>query len=177
MECHGRLVPLYVEIAPTEIEDRIASSHETVRSIYWYWQDKRGDRRMPARRDIDPIDLRFHLPRIILVDVVSDDRRFVYRLVGTQEVAGRGYDPTGRSVGEAFYAESQEAALASYEYVVRERRPFCFKDPYVTRDGWHEHEDTIYLPLSEDGMNVTMILVYSFSYDFRPRMDNPFMLK
>ena len=105
-------------------------------------------------------------------DVVADARRFVYRLVGTQEVAGRGSDPTGRSVGEAFYGESPEAALACYEYVVRTRRPFCFRDPYTTPDGWREQEDTIYLPLSADGATVNMVLVYTRSASFRPRLDH-----
>ena len=56
-----------------------------VRAIYEYWERKRGDRLMPARRDIDPTEFVPHLPGIMLVDVVADERRYVYRLVGTQD--------------------------------------------------------------------------------------------
>jgi len=42
--------------------------------------------------------------------VVDDDRRYVYRLVGTREVAMRGKDPTGQSMIEGFFAPNLEAA-------------------------------------------------------------------
>lgn len=168
---------MYEDVTEAEVDDRIAASHESVGAIVAYWRKKCGDQRMPRRADIDPFELKSYLPCITLVDVVPDARRFVYRLVGTHEVAGRGSDPTGLCVSEAFYAESEEAGLATYEYVVRERRPFCFRDPYVTPDNWHEEEDTVYLPLSEDGITVNMILVYTHSIDFRPRIADSLIMR
>jgi len=167
---------LYEDVTEADVQRRIAACHDSVRSLYAYWRSKCRGRSMPSRGDIDPADFRRHLPSITLVDVVQDARRFVYRLVGTQEVVGRGCDPTGRAVGDAFYFESREAALASYEYVVRTRRPFCFRDPYVTPDGWREQEDTIYLPLSPDGVAVNMVLVYTRSAQFRPRLTGASLL-
>ena len=162
---------MYETVTEVEVERRITSCHETVREVSAYWRSKCADRVMPKRADIDPAELKPYLRSITLVDVVPDERRFVYRLVGTQEVAGRGVDPTGQSVRDAYYAESLEAALGCYEYVVRERRPFCLVEPYRTADDWEEHEDTVYLPLSEDGAAVTMILVYTYCHDFKPRED------
>ena len=161
---------IYEDVTEAEVNRRIAACHESVRVLHRYWAARCNGRPMPSRADIDPVDFPRHLASITLVDVVPDARRFVYRLVGTQEVTGRGSDPTGLSVGEAFYGESREAALATYEYVVRTRRPFCFRDPYVTPDGWREQEDTIYLPLSADGVEVNMVLVYTHSDSFRPRL-------
>ena len=63
---------------------------------------------MPARGDLDPVDLKALLPLLILIDVVPDERRYVYRLVGTREVEMRGGDPTGKAVKDAYYAESAE---------------------------------------------------------------------
>ncbi len=160
---------MYAQIDQAEVDRRIASSHESVRAVVDYWRRKAGSRRMPSRRDIEPAEIKPYLSAIILVDVVPDDRRFVYRLVGTHEVAGRGMDPTGLAVRDSFYAESREAALGTYEYVVREKRPFCCCDPYVTPDGWPEHEDVIYLPLSDDDEHVNMVLVYSYSHQFKAR--------
>ena len=162
---------MYENVTEVEVERRIASCHETVREVMAYWRSKRADRSMPKRADIDPAELKAYLPSITLVDVVLDERRFVYRLVGTHEVAGRGVDPTGRSVRDAYYAESLETALGCYEYVVRERRPFCFAEPYMTADDWEEHEDTVYRPLSEDGETVSMILMYTCCHEFKPRED------
>jgi hypothetical protein len=160
---------MYEDVTATEVEHRIAASHETVRAVYDYWREKAAGKPMPYRAEIDPADLKPFLPAMMLIDVVHDTRRFVYRLVGTHEVAGRGRDPTGLAVADAFYAGSVEEALAAYEYVARERRPFCFRDPYVTPDGWQEREDTLYLPLTRDGENVGIILVYSYAYGFKAR--------
>lgn len=160
---------MYEDVTAEEIERRVAASHDTVRAVYDYWRQKAAGRLMPYRADVDPAELKSFLPAMMLVDVVHDTRRFVYRLVGTREVAGRGRDPTGLSVSEAFYAGSAEEALAAYEYVARERRPFCFCDPYVTPDGWEEREDTVYLPLTRDGETVGVIMVYAYTYGFKAR--------
>src|SRR5687767_12801845 len=109
---------MHETVTEVEVERRIASCHGTVRAVAAYWRSKCVDRTMPRRADIDPAELKAYLPSITLVDVVPDERRFVYRLVGTQEVAARGMDPTGQSVRDAYYAESLEAALACYDYVV-----------------------------------------------------------
>jgi hypothetical protein len=98
-------------ITQEEFERRIAACHPSVRAVYDYWRTKRGNRLMPSRKEIDPADLKPCLPSIILLDVVPDARRFVYRLVGTKEVAERGYDPTGRPVSEAFFAKTAEETL------------------------------------------------------------------
>ena len=160
---------MYEDVTAEEVGRRVAVSHESVGAVYDYWRRKAADRPMPFRADIDPGELKPFLPAIMLVDVVHDTRRFVYRLVGTHEVAGRGRDPTGLAVAEAFYAGSAEEALAAYEYVARERRPFCFCEPYRTPDGWEEREDTVYLPLTRDGENVGIILVYAYTYGFKAR--------
>jgi hypothetical protein len=160
---------MYEDVTAEEVERRVAVSHESVGAVYAYWRRKASGRPMPYRADIDPAELKPFLPALMLVDVVHDTRRFVYRLVGTHEVAGRGRDPTGLAVAEAFYAGSAEEALAAYEYVVREQRPFCYCEPYRTPDGWEEREDTLYLPLTQDGAQVGIILVYAYTYGFKAR--------
>src|ERR1043165_4094437 len=92
--------------------------------IYAYWAAKRGDRPMPRRADLDPSEIPARLlPGITLVDVVADPRRYVYRLVGTMEVEVRGYDPTGRSVSEAYFGENEQDATQCYDRVVETRVP------------------------------------------------------
>src|SRR5215470_17691685 len=92
--------------------------HPDVLAVHRYWQEKRRGRVMPSRADIDPIELKRFLPGIILINVVADERRYVYRLVGTREVAMRGKDPTGQSMIDGFFAQSLEAALAILDKVV-----------------------------------------------------------
>jgi hypothetical protein len=161
---------------PEETEARIAASHPDIRAMFEYWRGKAGARRMPCRTDIDPEEIKPFLPRITLVDVVPDARRFVYRLVGTEEVASRGSDPTGRSVAEAYFAASPEESLVYYEYVARHGAPCCFRGDYHAPDGALEKQDVIFLPLSEDGARVSIILVFYYDYRFHPRVEESSVL-
>ncbi len=136
-------------------------SHESVRLLYRYWHSKREGRLMPSRRDIDPIEMKAWLAHMVLVDVLPTEPRFVYRLVGTGEVAQRRRDPTGRPVAEAFFAESAEKALQQYDTVVTSREPLFFNEPYPTPLGKVAHDDILYLPLSDDGETVNMIMVFT----------------
>jgi len=135
--------------------------HRDVRAMLRYWEEKRQGRTMPARADIDPFELKPFLPGIAIIDVVADERRYVYRLVGTREVAMRGRDPTGRSVNDAFYGASAATSLASYDAVVNGRTPLFENRRFVTPDGRSGDEEVVLLPLSDDGKTVTKILAYT----------------
>lgn len=163
-------------LSPEETEARIAASHPDIRAMVDYWRGNAGTRRMPRRTDIDPGDLKPFLPRITLVDVVPDARRFVYRLVGTEEVASRGSDPTGQSVAEAYFAATPGESLAYYEYVAQHCAPCCFRGDYLAPDGALEQQDVIFLPLSEDGETVSIILVFYYDYRFHPRVEESSVL-
>ena len=60
--------------------------------------------------------------------------------------------------------------IGSYEFV-RRKRTFVY-DPleYETPDGRWCDECTIFLPLSEDGVTVSQILVYSIKREMKPRL-------
>src|SRR5215470_982711 len=73
-------------------------------ALYQYWNARRGIRLMPSRADIDPVEMRQWLPRIMLVDV-DPEGKFTYRLVGTQIVDLLGVNPTGRPVETAWPEE------------------------------------------------------------------------
>ena len=142
--------------------------HPDTITMYKYWQEKCGDRTMPARSDIDPVEMpRRLLPGICIVDVVTDERRYVYRLVGTGDAEVRGNDPTGKSVLEGFFGPSAEDALSCYDKVVKSRAPFLDAAPFTAPSGKYVNEETLFLPLSDDGMTVNKILVFSYSRDVR----------
>jgi len=150
---------------PHEIFAGLACHPHTV-ALYQYWGRKRGTRVMPSRSDIDPSEMPLGaLPGVSLVDVVSDERRYVYRLVGTGDVEVRGHDPTGKSVMEGFFGPSAEDALSCYDEVVRTCAPLLDPVPFTTSDGRYVMEETIFLPLSDDGTHVNKILVFSHSRD------------
>jgi hypothetical protein len=63
-----------------------AIDHADCRRFAEYWRQRRpnggGDRAMPARTDIDPVDLRWALSRLYLVDHDTAADCFRYRLAG-----------------------------------------------------------------------------------------------
>lgn len=115
---------------------------------------------MPSRADIDPLEMRQWLPRLMLVDVGADGQQFTYRLVGTQIVDLLGVNPTGRSVETAWPEEGVPMLLQAYREVVESREPvFCQQV-----SSWLGDQEPIAwamrLPLSSDGTEVDMILAY-----------------
>jgi len=132
--------------------------------MYAYWQRKRADRSMPTRADIDPAEISRLLPGILLVDVVhraGTPTDFIYRLVGTREVEMRGHDPTGKRVVDAFYGKSADEVTACYRQVAEHARPYLDDDCFHLPGQEWSPTASIYLPLSQDGRLVTMVVVYS----------------
>ncbi len=144
-----------------EVEPDLSAFAADIVAFHRYWEGKRRGRNMPARADIDPAEIVPFLPGTMLLDVVADARRFVYRLVGMREVAMRGRDPTGKSVREGFYGASAEASIASYQDVVARKALRLERRQFKTPDGRYGREQVILLPLSDDDRTVNMIVVYS----------------
>ncbi len=150
----------FIPTVPDWSPSLLAPCHVTVRRLYEYWELKRGQRPMPARGDLDPIDMKALLPHLILIDVVSDERRYVYRLVGTREVEMRGADPTGKAIKDAYYAESADETMAYLDRVVATREPILYRGTYQPTSTRTQEEDVLFLPLSKSGSACDMILIY-----------------
>jgi hypothetical protein len=142
-----------------------------VRSMHAYWDRMRGDRPMPARRDIDPAEITRYLPGILLVDVRHDPLDFTYRLVGTREVAARGNDPTGQRVAQHAFGESADEVLDNYRTVVAERTVLYDRERFTSKGGRFVQDESLFMPLSDDGGAVNMVLVYTHYEDTWRRTD------
>jgi hypothetical protein len=150
------------------MQDWQATCHPDILKMFAYWEGKRQGRVMPRRSDIDPAELIGLLPNIMLVDVVDDERRFVYRLVGTGEVQLRGNDPTGKSVREGYFAASPEDAEARYIRVCTTRAPYYEVDDFQVLDRYI-CEANLFLPLSDDDQVVNKVMVFSINRDLDRR--------
>jgi hypothetical protein len=137
---------------------------EKLRAIYRYWDSKRAGRAMPSRADLDPADLKAHLPQIVLLDVERDPLRFRYRLVGTEVTRVRRgtskSDPTGTYVDEVTHHQGTTAILAHYRRVVLERKPSLDHGTYTPDPDrpWARFTRLV-MPLARDGETVDMLLV------------------
>jgi hypothetical protein len=134
-------------------------------AFYRYWDGKRGDRTMPSRADIDPLEMKSWLAGIALIDIKRDHARperyeLRYRLIGTQLTKLRGRDVTGMRVEIGYFGANLDAALENYRLVIEERTPVYDWDRTPSPDGFAREGETLLLPLAADGETVDMVLVY-----------------
>jgi hypothetical protein len=132
--------------------------------LYEYWVAKCGDRKMPARADLDSIDMAFAMGNIILADVVAGTPpRFYIRLHGTTLSERVGYDLTGKMLDEMPVPEFRDLAHRSFSKVVATGEPVhALADRLV--DNRMQRYEAIIMPLSADGERVDMLLTGLF-YD------------
>lgn len=131
-----------------------------IRRAYEYWDSKRHGRRMPARADIDPSEIRDLLPGIILIDVAYDPLRLTYRLVGTDEVEARGYDPTGKDVREHVFAVTPDFGFETYSISIRERTVAFDQEPWSAPNPRLCEVGSLVMPLSNDDETVHMLMAF-----------------
>lgn len=169
----ARRTRLIDEIAPEDL------SAEPLRRLLDYWRARcRGDR-LPARGDIDPLDLEFMLGHILLVDVVDTDgapRRFRYRLVGTRLTERYGFDPTGEFVDQHPDPTFRRIALEAYGAIAAV--PFAFAARRNTvMDNRIRRYETLILPLAADGFRVDMMMagIRFMDPEMSPTMPNGYL--
>jgi hypothetical protein len=144
--------------------DHAKIKHPRLRELYDYWDRQRGLRPMPARADIDPLDIRFAIGNVILIDVLESELpQFRIRVHGTNLSEQVGFDLTGKMLDEMPLAEFRELTRQSFTKVTTEKQPL-----HVHRDLMLDRRrrayETIILPLSTDGERVDRIICGLF-YD------------
>jgi hypothetical protein len=130
---------------------------DALRQLVAHWQHLCRGRRMPMRADFDPLDVRFALGYISLIEVRRDPLRFYFRLDGTKQVELFGIDCTHRYLDESMPPDHAKMATASYREVVEcgEPRHHRRKIPL------HEHlidYEILILPFSQDGERVDLLM-------------------
>ena len=133
-------------------------AHPNIQALYAYWDRKRAGRSMPARADIQPVEIAGLMPQIYIVDAAQDGGELTYRLFGTALVALFGREMTGRPMAEGLPPEAAEEARARYRTVIRERRPLYHRAQlHEPRNNYTEVERLI-LPLSPNDIRVDMLI-------------------
>jgi hypothetical protein len=133
--------------------------HPKLRQLYEYWDEKRGARVMPSRADLDPIDIRFAIGDVILVDALDESPpRFRIRLHGTNLSERTNFDLTGKMLDEMPAPEFRELSTRSFRKVLRTREPLHALAERLL-DGRMQRYEAIIMPLSSDGERVDRLMV------------------
>jgi hypothetical protein len=122
-----------------------------------YWRGKKGDRALPARSDIDPLEFARVLPRIMMVEVSTDPLDFRYRVAGTGLFAMHGRELTGKSAIELDPPEFGALIHRHYAEAVARRAPILHLIE-LTVDYVATSYARIILPLSGDGARVDRLI-------------------
>src|SRR6266581_7390692 len=125
--------------------------------FYEYWLECRGARRFPKRGDIDPIDFSYLLGNILLVDVLWNPLRFRMRVHGTEMTRRAGYDLTGKFLDTLPIADYRNYVIDRCTGLAESGEPALIQHDRVL-DGQRRRYEALWLPLSENGVDVTMLL-------------------
>ena len=129
-----------------------------LRALLDYWDGKRDGRSMPARGDLDPVEIPELLPHIVLVDTAESLAEFRYRLFGTELCKGFGHDRTGCRFAELPRLANFDEIYRGYWLTFTKEAPQYFHGQIDSDENSHIRYSRLTLPLSADGEHINMIL-------------------
>ncbi len=139
---------------------------ERLRRLREYWQKERGKRALPARTDIDPVELRYLLGHLILLDVLNEPGEFRVRLQGTELERWMGGNLTGKTLDHLPSPQLAAVAQECLARAVEARAPYHRLGAEIIDDIPRRFEALV-LPLAADGIAVNMLLAAVLCRDDR----------
>jgi hypothetical protein len=130
-----------------------------------YWHTRRGAKLMPARADLNPVDLVKILPKVMLVDVLPQAPHFHFRVVGTNIADWIKFDATGQTLDAVEPENYRRMLFATYMECAGARAPIAHRILWDSQDVPHRYKRLI-MPLASDGRNVDMLLITSVPESF-----------
>lgn len=152
------MVSISEELLELEQIPKLGQRHIAV--VYEHWKRLRGERVMPARREIDPFALKSALGLIIIAQHEPEGDDFRFTLFGTMIAQAMGRDYTGRLASELTPKSYATAILESYRTVRRSGEPRLTRlsiGPVNNVMVYHR----LLLPLGADGKTVDSLLIVS----------------
>ena len=140
------------------LDDPDAIHDSRLLGLFRYWHGKCLGRAMPARRDIDPIEMKPWLGNLLLVDFPPDPMQYRIRLDGVNLVQSYNSSREGKGVEVITSEEERRIVLPQYMTVLENKQPAYYESEFVTSEGVVTSQRKLLLPLSEDGQRVNMVL-------------------
>lgn len=154
------------DVANLPLPDLPAGELPAHAEIRAYWAGKRERGRLPARRDIDPVEIPHLLRHLLLIDVLGPPLDFRYRLLGDEILLRARPGLKGQRFREIDGKGPGSSVWHSACKVVETGLPRFGRAGYVGPDRYTAAVDDLLMPLSEDGSTVTQLLILA---QFRTR--------
>lgn len=126
--------------------------------VYALWMEKRGQDWAPSLSDfrLDDLGARI-LPWSIIVDVQPNADDFLYRFWGSKRTTLIGVEMTGKFASEITDPFMREGNIKEYLEVQKLKKPLLCNTPVTRKSGVEMTIQSIRLPLTNDGIDVTHI--------------------
>jgi hypothetical protein len=126
--------------------------------LHQNWESWRRGRLFPARSDFDPLDLRYIVGHLSLVDVTYDPLRFRYRLHGSHTADWLGYEMTGKEIDDSPGPEASNLIRHHFTMAVEQRMPIAWRRQFMRTDNRTLNHEALILPLARDGATIDMLM-------------------
>ena len=143
--------------AAWEIKDLSLVKSGDLAKALSYWRSKSQTPSIPSRSQIDPLEMRQFLPKILMIDVESEGE-FTYRLCGTHVAEINGKDLTGQRASKASLGAASQHFIEVYQRAIRDRKPLLFTGQLWWQNRQWVGFEQIILPLSTDGLAVDKLM-------------------
>ena len=147
--------------ADAEFESRIVDPQ--IRRFVEYLRDRRGDARYPARAALDPLDFRYVLGDVVIIEAHRSPEgsqwpwNFRYRLVGVNVVERDGYNLANKTLEDLPEPEYRERVRMTWLEVCETGKPAHFVRELVL-DGRLRCYEVVVLPLASNGEDIDMLI-------------------
>jgi len=138
---------------PDELEIR----NSALNRMYRYWRERCKDRLFPSRHDIDPLEFKYVLGNIMLLEVQYDPIRFLVRVHGSNMVERARYDMTGKTIDQLPSSEYRDYVLERCHQLLRDRKPIALVSERVLDERMWRYE-VLWLPFSDDGERIDRLM-------------------
>jgi hypothetical protein len=149
------------------VPDEIATPQ--LRKLYEWWCAHRIEGKLPSRRQIDPLDLKFLLGNLLIIDVSYNPLRFRFRLFGSELATRLRCDWSGKPLDTYPNAEFRQHLQKIWEEAVTVGQPIANTRRMIL-DGRSYRYDGLILPLSSDGEKIDALLVGVVTHEW---LDSP----
>jgi hypothetical protein len=140
-----------------EFKDLALAKSVAILAATAYWRSKATATGLPSRSQLDPLEMRQFLAKILIVDIETGGD-FIFRLCGTEISAANGRDLTGQRASQENLGASLPQFIDAYQRAIRDRQPIFFIGHMWWQDRAYVAFEQAVLPLSSDGSTIDKLL-------------------
>ena len=138
-----------------------------------YWTSKCDSGKLPARRDLDVLDIHTVMPQVVIFEIHHNPLDFVYRLVGTAVTENSHHDYTGKFMSTLNGKGPGSMIWQSLDRLRCNREVIFAEVPYVGPKDDLLRSTLLLLPLADDGETVDRIMLVTAFHSTLDAQDQP----